>query len=251
VVVRRSVRRAPLAAITSVDVPAHFSAQTSLFAAGPVALRDDPSFERTELGGGAWVDVARDWLGGADELCMRLIDEVDWQHHRRWMYDRLVDDPRLTRWYDATDPLPEEALAWFRVAVGGHYGVRFGAVGLNFYRDGKDSVASHADRELRELDDTLVAILTLGAARPFLLRRQGGGPSIDLHPGSGDLLVMGGTYQATWEHAVPKVAAGAGPRISASIRWAKGAGGAEQAWAPPERPETDLPGSDNSNGSAD
>ena len=107
-------------------------------------------------------------------------------------------------------------------------------MGLNYYRDGRDSVAPHADRELRDLDDTLVAILTLGAARPFLLRPQGGGPAIDLHPASGDLLVMGGACQATWEHAVPKVAAGAGPRISASIRWARGAG-AEQEWAPAER----------------
>ena len=151
------------------------------------------------------------------------------------MYDRMVDEPRLSRWYRATDPLPDEALAWFRVAVGRHYRVRFGAVGLNYYRDGRDSVASHADRELRRLEDTLVAIVTLGAARPFLLRPQGGGGAIDLRPGSGDLLVMGGTCQATWEHAVPKVTAGAGPRISASIRWARGAGGAEQEWAPPDR----------------
>jgi alkylated DNA repair dioxygenase AlkB len=209
-------------------------AQGSLFASGPVEVRPAPAFDRVDLGGGAWVDVARCWLGGADDLCARLVEVVDWQHHRRWMYDRVVDDPRLSRWYRSTDQVPDEALAWFRVAVGRHYGVGFGAIGLNYYRDGRDSVAPHADRELRDLDDTLVAILTLGAARPFLLRRQGGGRAIDLHPASGDLLVMGGTCQATWEHAVPKVAAGAGPRISASIRWARGAG-AEQEWAPPDR----------------
>ena len=197
-------------------------------------MRSGPALERVDLGGEAWVDVARGWLGGADDLCARLIEAVDWQHHRRWMYDRVVDEPRLSRWYRSSDQLPDEALAWFRVAVGRHYGVGFGAMGLNYYRDGRDSVAPHADRELRDLDDTLVAILTLGAARPFLLRPQGGGPAIDLHPASGDLLVMGGTCQATWEHAVPKVAAGAGPRISASIRWARGAG-AEQEWAPAER----------------
>ncbi len=215
--------------------PNQLVAQTSLFAAGPVAIRPESTFERIDLGEGAWVDVARAWLGGADELCMRLIDGVDWQHHRRWMYDRMVDEPRLTHWYRASDPLPDEALAYFRVAVGRHYGVSFGAVGLNFYRDGSDSVAPHSDRELRHLDETLVAILTLGAARPFLLRRQGGGHSFDVHPGSGDLLVMGGTCQVSWEHAVPKVRGGAGPRISASIRWAKGAGGAETEWAPPDR----------------
>ena len=209
-------------------------AQGSLFASGPVEVRAVPTFERRDLGGGAWVDVARDWLGGADDLCMRLIEEVDWQHHQRWMYDRMVDEPRCSCWYRASDSLPDEALAWFRVAVGRHYRVRFGAVGLNYYRDGRDSVASHSDRELRRLEDTLVAIVTLGAARPFLLRPQGGGRAIDLRPASGDLLVMGGTCQATWEHAVPKVTAGAGPRISASIRWARGAG-AEQEWAPPDR----------------
>jgi alkylated DNA repair dioxygenase AlkB len=222
-------------------LPRHLAAQTSLFASGSLAIRPDSNFDRIDLGDRAWVDVARDWLAGADELCMLLIEGVDWRHHRRWMYDRMVDEPRLSRWYDAAEGLPEEALAWFRVAVGRRYNVRFGAVGLNFYRDGHDSVAPHSDRELRHLDDTLVAIVTLGAARPFLLRRKGGGPSIDLHPASGDLLVMGGTCQVTWEHAVPKVAAGAGPRISASIRWARGAGGAEQKWTPPDRQPAEKP----------
>jgi alkylated DNA repair dioxygenase AlkB len=214
--------------------PEPVPAQGNLFATGPIEVRSGPAFERVELGGDAWVDVSRAWLGGADDLCARLIEGVAWQHHRRWMYDRMVDEPRLSCWYRSSDQLPDEALAWFRVAVGRHYCVGFGAMGLNYYRDGRDSVAPHSDRELRDLDDTLVAILTLGAARPFLLRPQGGGPAIDLHPASGDLLVMGGSCQATWEHAVPKVAAGAGPRISASIRWARAAG-AEQEWAPPER----------------
>jgi alkylated DNA repair dioxygenase AlkB len=216
--------------------PDHIApAQGSLFASGPIQISRQPEFERMDLGDNAWVDVARDWLGGADELCARLIETVDWEHHRRWMYDRMVDEPRVSRWYSAADPLPDEALAWFRVGVGRHYGVQFGALGLNYYRDGRDSVASHSDRELRLLDDTLVAIVTLGAARPFLLRPQGGGRAIDIHPASGDLLVMGGAFQAKWEHGVPKVAAGAGPRISASIRWARDAGGAEPEWTPPAR----------------
>jgi alkylated DNA repair dioxygenase AlkB len=96
--------------------------------------------------------------------------------------------------------------------------VRFGSVGLNYYRDGNDSVAWHADRELRELDETLIAIVTLGSRRPFLLRPKGGGKSINIAPGSGDLLVMGGRCQMNWEHNVPKVRH-AGPRISCSWRW--------------------------------
>ena len=208
--------------------------QGNLFAGGPTEVRDGAVLDRIDLGSGAWVDVARGWLGGADEVMARLADTVDWQHHQRWMYDRMVDEPRVSRWYHSTDPLPDPSLDSFRAAVAKHYRVRFGAVGLNYYRDGRDSVAFHADRELKHLDSTLVAILTVGSTRPFLLRPSGGGKSIDLRPGSGDLLVMGGACQLQWEHAVPKVPAGAGPRISASIRWAE-KGGYEREWAPPDR----------------
>lgn len=208
--------------------------QGNLFAGGPLGPRPDVPFERIDLAGGAWVDLARGWFGGADDLMDRLQAGVDWRHHRRWMYERMVDEPRLSRWYRADERLPDEGLAAFRVAAGRHYRTRFGAMGLNYYRDGTDSVAPHNDRELRHVDDTLVAILTLGAARPFLLRPVGGGRSIDLRPASGDLLVMGGACQETWEHAVPKVARGAGARISASVRWAR-RGGYEREWTPPDR----------------
>ena len=208
--------------------------QGNLFAGGPPGSRGDATFERIDLDGGAWVEVARSWFGGADELAERLMARVDWRHHQRWMYERLVDEPRLSRWYGADEPLPEEALAQFRMAAGRRYDVRFGALALNFYRFGSDSVAFHTDRELRHIDDTLVVILTLGATRPFLLRPVGGGRSIDLRPGSGDLIVMGGTCQETWEHAVPKVTRGSGARVSASIRWAR-RGGYERQWAPADR----------------
>ena len=208
--------------------------QGNLFATGPAGARPDVVFERTELAGGAWVDVARGWFGGADDLADRLLGGVDWHHHRRWMYEKMVDEPRLSRWYSAADPLPDESLAHFRVATGRHYRRRFGAMALNFYRRGSDSVAFHTDRELRHIDDTVVAILTLGAERPFLLRPIGGGRSIDLHPQSGDLIVMGGTCQETWEHGVPKVSRSVGPRISASVRWAR-RGGYEREWAPADR----------------
>lgn len=208
--------------------------QGNLFAAGPAGAREGVRFERLDLGDGAWVDVARGWFGGSDDLADRLMQAVPWCAHRRWMYDRMVDEPRLSRWYSRGEALPDRALARFRVAAGRRYGVRFAAMGLNFYRDGSDSVAFHADRELRHLDDTLVAILTLGAARPFLLRPAGGGRSIDLRPSSGDLLVMGGRCQETWEHAVPKVGRGAGARLSVSVRWARH-GGAEDSWAPADR----------------
>ena len=136
------------------------------------------------------------------------------------MYDRVLDDPRLSCWYRDDDAMPHPAFADIRAALGTRYGASFGAVGLNYYRDGRDSVAFHRDRELRSLDDTLVAIVTLGARRPFLVRPFGGGRSTDLAPASGDLLVMGGTCQRAFEHGVPKVIS-SGPRISATWRWAR------------------------------
>ncbi len=99
------------------------------------------------------------------------------------------------------------------------YGVAFTQVGTNLYRDGADSVAWHGDRVARELPSAVVALVSLGTSRPFRLRPTGGGTSVGLLPGPGDLLVMGGTCQRTWQHAVPKVRA-AGPRISVQFRHA-------------------------------
>jgi alkylated DNA repair dioxygenase AlkB len=134
------------------------------------------------------------------------------------MYDRMVDDPRLSRWYERGESVPHPALDEIKHELERRYRVVFGAVGLNYYRDGRDSVAFHRDRELRHLDDTLVAIVTLGAQRPFLIRPRAGGRSIDVAPGPGDLLVMGGACQVGYEHGIPKVAR-CGPRISLSYRW--------------------------------
>ena len=198
--------------------------QTDLFAlpepgGEAFALGSEAGFDRIQLDDASWVDVARGWLRGADDICEALAHQVRWRQRRRRMYERVVDEPRLTRWYGAGSMLPHPALAAFREAMASRYQVPFGPLGLNFYRDGRDSVAAHQDRELRSLDDTVVAIVTFGARRPFLLHPLGGGRSIDVRPGSGDLMVMGGACQLRWEHGVPKVSA-AGPRISASIRWA-------------------------------
>ena len=192
--------------------------QTSLLGTGDPVVDPTVPFERVRLDDRSWVDVARGWLHGADTLLDALIESVDWQQHRRWMYERMVDDPRLSRWIAADEPLPHPALAPVRSALEARYDVPLGGLGLNYYRDGRDSVAPHRDRELRHLDDTLIAIVTLGARRPFLIRPKGGGKSRDISPASGDLLVMGGRTQVNWEHGVPKVKR-AGPRISVTWRW--------------------------------
>ncbi len=192
--------------------------QGSLFAlGGPEAVADAPT-ERIELDATSWVDVTRGFLAGADEVCGALIESVEWRRHRRRMYDRVLDDPRLSRWFAVDEEAPHPVLVEARGILVERYRRPFGGPGLNFYRDGRDSVAPHRDRELRELDEALVAVLTLGARRPFRLGPRGRGPSIDVSPGSGDLLVMGGRCQLDWEHGVPKVGA-AGARVSVSWRW--------------------------------
>ena len=194
--------------------------QRSLFAGGDPAVAPSPVYERVPLDAGSWVDLARGWLSGADMLLDHLAGSVEWHQGRRRMYDRTVDDPRLSCWFRDRDEIPHPAMSEIRATLETRYQVRLGAVGLNYYRDGRDSVAFHRDRELRELDDTLIAIVTLGARRPFLVRPLGGGASRDLAPASGDLLVMGGACQQRFEHGVPKLAR-CGPRISMTWRWAR------------------------------
>jgi len=196
--------------------------QRSLFASGEVAVDPDAPWDRVALDDSSWVDVCRGHLRGADDVLDHVIGAVPWQCGRRFMYDRMVDDPRLSYRSPRPELVPHPALAVVRAGLAARYGVALGAAAFNYYRDGRDSVAPHGDRELRETDDTLVCLLTLGATRPFRLRPHGrrGGPTHDLAPGSGDVLVMGGACQRDWEHAVPKVRA-AGPRVSVTWRWVR------------------------------
>ena len=192
--------------------------QGNLLTAGAIGIVHDAPAERVRLDERSWVDVVRGFVTGADDVCLELAESVDWRQGRRRIFDRYLDEPRLSRWYRRGDALPHPVLADTCAAIERRYGVPLRGAGLNYYRTGRDSVAFHRDTELRRLDDTIVAIATFGARRPFLVRPDGGGRSIDLAPASGDLLVLGGRCQADWEHGVPKVR-DAGPRISASWRW--------------------------------
>ncbi|MFK0286026.1 alpha-ketoglutarate-dependent dioxygenase AlkB [Streptomyces sp. NPDC090499] len=178
---------------------------------------------RTTLGSGAWIDVLPGWLSGADALFEELAADVPWHAERRQMYDSVVDVPRLLAFYGAGDPLPHPVLTEARAALTRHYaeelGEPFTTSGLCYYRDGRDSVAWHGDRIGRGArEDTMVAILSVGAPRDLLLRPLRGGPSVRRPLGHGDLIVMGGSCQRTWEHCVPKTARAAGPRISIQFR---------------------------------
>ncbi|MBC2639782.1 MULTISPECIES: alpha-ketoglutarate-dependent dioxygenase AlkB [unclassified Rhodococcus (in: high G+C Gram-positive bacteria)] len=210
--------------MTSAD--ARYALQASLFddASGGVELGElGRTVQRRTLTVGAWVDVRPGWLTGSDELFTTLAESVPWQAERRQMYDRVVDVPRLVRFYREGEPLPDPLLASARAALSRHYrpelGEDFATSGLCFYRDGSDSVAWHGDDTGRSrTEDTMVAILSLGTARPLLLRPRGGGHSIRYSLGHGDLLVMGGSCQRTWEHCVPKSTRPLGPRISVQFR---------------------------------
>ncbi|WP_110206534.1 alpha-ketoglutarate-dependent dioxygenase AlkB [Nocardioides daejeonensis] len=197
--------------------------QASLFdQADAPTVGDLTPTRRTELGSGAWVDVRPNWLGGADELLSALVRDVPWRAERRTMWEREVDVPRLVHTYHPGDALPHPALAEARDALSRHYlpelGEPFVSAGCCNYRDGNDSVAWHGDTLGRgRHHDTMVAIVSFGNPRRLALRPRGGGASIGFTMGHGDLLVMGGSCQRTWEHAVPK-AAGAGQRISVQFR---------------------------------
>jgi alkylated DNA repair dioxygenase AlkB len=179
---------------------------------------------RTILTEGAWIDTQPGWLRGADALFERLLHSVPWRAERRQMYERVVDVPRLLAFYDEGEPLPDPVLGTTKAALDERYehelGERFATAGLCLYRDGRDSVAWHGDRIGRSsTDDTMVAIVSIGDPRALLLRPRGGGAgALKFDLGHGDLLVMGGSCQRTWEHAVPKTARPAGPRISIQFR---------------------------------
>jgi alkylated DNA repair dioxygenase AlkB len=185
------------------------------------------SVRRTPLDRGAWVDLRRGWLAGSGAVFTRLAETVPWRAGKRQMYDKVVAVPRLLCFYGEDEPLPDPVLTAARQALSDYYGPELGepfrTAGLCLYRDGRDSVAWHGDTIGRgRTEDTVVAILSLGTPRPLLLRPRGkvGGGSRPLRfeVGHGDLLVMGGSCQRSWEHAVPKTAQPVGPRISVQFR---------------------------------
>jgi alkylated DNA repair dioxygenase AlkB len=180
--------------------------------------------ERRDLGSGAWVDMRSGWAENPDELFGDLLAAIPWRAERRQMYDRVLDVPRLVSFCDlTTGPAPHPSVARLRRRLNdiyaGELGEPFTTAGFCLYRDGSDSVAWHGDTIGRSrTEDTMVAIVSLGATRLFAMRPHGGGAALRLPQSHGDLLVMGGSCQRTWQHAIPKTAAPSGPRISIQFR---------------------------------
>jgi alkylated DNA repair dioxygenase AlkB len=185
----------------------------------PSIDRDFSSVTRTWLDDGAWIDHAPQWLHGADRIFAELVAALPWRQREVTMYDRRLPEPRLTAWWNTASPDVEvlPVLAQARAALTHHYAKPFDSIGFNLYRDGRDSVAWHSDRERFTLEDPTVVIVSTGRPRPLHIRPVGGGSSHSWHLGDGDLFVMGGSCQHDWQHCVPKVAS-AGPRLSIMFR---------------------------------
>ena len=194
--------------------------QVELFAE-PGQLAIDRSFaaaRRTTLDQHSWVEAAPGWMSGAGELFTALLTTVPWKQHYRRLFDQNFLEPRLTAKCDDLRDAPHPALAEAAAALSDHYGVRYDNLWLNLYRDEHDSTGWHRDRFSCRRPECIVPVLTLGAARRFLLKPRGGGPSTTFIPRSGDLIVMGGRCQEDWLHAVPKGAQSSGTRISVNFQ---------------------------------
>lgn len=209
----------PGAPVISARVDPGFTFQPSLFD-GPAGFdRAFGALSRRWLDGESWVDHAPGWLRGSDAVFAEVAASRRWAQRTRRMYDRRVVEPRLTApWsLESGEPLEPAVLEAVRLALGERYGLAFDSVGFNLYRDGRDGVAWHSDRIVRTIRDPVIALVSLGESRTFLLRPRGGGRSIPYRLGRGDLLVTGGGTNRRWQHSVPKVAR-AGPRISVAYR---------------------------------
>ncbi len=200
-------------------------------------------FKRDEMPGDAWVDYARGWIERDDATLLldRLIEELDWQQRPIRVFGKDVMQPRLITWAGETpyrysgqtlEPIPLDGiLAELNAAVSEACGVPFNHVLGNRYRDGRDHMGWHADDE-RELGrQPIIAALSLGVRRKFVLhRKRNKRQKRHYELAHGSLLVMGGACQHTWRHTVPKMTNLVGERINLTFRLLKGPPGWREPW---------------------
>jgi len=188
--------------------------QPSLFADTAPAL--DPAFagaRRHALDSTSWVEVVPGWVSGGEALRQEILQAAEFEQRQRWMYDKRVDEPRLTAEYRDVTAAPP-FLQSLAEALSGRYGVPYNGLWINLYRDERDSTGWHRDHATCRKPECVVPVLTLGATRRFLLKPATGGPSTGFSPTDGDLVVMGGRCQSDWRHCVPKQRTPSGPRVS-------------------------------------
>ncbi len=192
------------------------AAHSDLFSVAPASVdRTFTRARRVELDETSWVEHLPGWLPGSDGLFAELLAGAGWEQRTRWMYDKRVDEPRLTAEYPDLGPFP--LLAEVAAVLGGHYGPAYERLWINLYRDHRDSTGWHGDGVGKREAESVVPVLSLGAARRFLIKPAAGGPSVGFTVAGGDLVVMGGRAQRDWRHCAPKQATPAGPRMSVNF----------------------------------
>lgn len=182
----------------------------------------------------AEVSWHRHWLprDAADTLQRTLRDDVPWEVHRIRMFGRQVDSPRLSCWmgdpaaryrYSGTEFMPQPwhpALLPLRDQLSAFCGHAFNSVLLNRYRDGDDGMGWHSDNEPELGPAPVIASVSLGAPRRFLLRRRDDhAKKAEVLLDHGDLLVMGGQTQRHYQHSLPKSARPLAERLNLTFRW--------------------------------
>jgi len=175
------------------------------------------SARRISLDRTSWVDHVPGWLRGSGALFDELMTTAAWEQRYRYMWGQRVAEPRLTAEYRDIEDAPQELLRSVVGALTRHYGVDYRYLWLNLYRTHRDSTSWHGDPIGKVQLTSTVPVLSLGAARRFLIRPAEGGKSVALTVAAGDLIVMGGRSQRDWRHSVPKQATPAGPRISVNF----------------------------------
>src|SRR5215469_3445627 len=159
---------------------------------------------RIQLDDTSWVDYVQGWLTGDGELMEALMAQASWEQRSRWMYTRMVIEPRLTAEYPVIADAPQPVLHYLTEVLSAHYGQSYARLWMNWYRDNNDGTGWHADRPANLLNEATIPVLSLGATRRFLIRPEGGGPSTTIVAHGGDLVVMGGRCQKDYQHSVPK-----------------------------------------------
>jgi alkylated DNA repair dioxygenase AlkB len=172
---------------------------------------------RVRLDAHSWVEHVPAWFGPHEQLTSDLLRVADWKQHDRWMFNRMVREPRLTATYPMLRDAPLLTLHNIAAALSMHYGVPYDGLWLNQYRDHHDSTSWHVDWPSCKRDECIVPVLSLGATRRFLMKPRAGGRSISFEPHAGDLIVMGGRSQKDWLHSVPKQSKPAGLRLSVNF----------------------------------
>ena len=195
---------------------------------GELAIDRRAPVERTDLPPTSWVEIVPRFVREAEAVFEELHESLPWQQTEVLRYDRYVPERRLGAGVRSDSHV---VFSQTDLHLRSRFRVPFTGVSAILYRNGDDFQGLHSDREMRWLDETVIAIVVLGVRRPFVLRPRatkgvplervpaGSDPDdVVLIPGEGDLLIMGGACQREWLHGVPRAVTDR-PRISLTWRW--------------------------------